>query len=508
MMVRVKQRLVWPFLAAICMVCPTALGVPDALLRAVPADAWLALMIDPAAQPPRAGGEGGGGGALNAAAFLFDQARRMGLTAEVDPELTAAMEIVGSMPVVVRQPFAVCVLGASAKPLSGGGYRLAELRAALIAHTRGRNDAIEARIQHLLARYLNTDVATYDAFTADGVTVHRVLDRRLPDWAQIRWGAVGDHYVFALGPGVFERVAAAIEAGRHGAPSLMDDAWFASAHRRCRGTSAVAEWTVHLDAIRTSLEPIMRGQSGRVVAGLGLGDLERGVWTLGSEGRAVEAYAVLREHNPEGPALDRFSTICRQPDGEWIDRVVPAQARRFAVIEQSARDLVVRGRDAYLASRSQSARANLRRMWARVEQETGVSVERDLLSQLGQRIIIHDDPPAAFGGLSIPLARTVLIEISGSSLAVRTALDRLLRRWQQHLDRPSPDWASLALHHADDGVWYLQAGLYGPALAVTARWIVIGHSPFAVRQNVAFLEGRTPPGTLPQAELRGEQPAP
>ena len=76
----------------------------------------------------------------------------------------------------------------------------------------------------------------------------------------------------------------------------------------------------------------------------------------------------------------------------------------------------------------------------------------------------------------------------------RSGLDRLLERYRQHLasasGRPGgePGWFDWQLKHDPDGVWYLQAGIYGPALAVTEQWIVISYSPVAVRQNLAYLK--------------------
>ena len=207
---------------------------------------------------------------------------------------------------------------------------------------------------------------------------------------------------------------------------------------------------------------LMAGKPEQVLAGLGLGDVERGLWTIGvsgdSDGRAVEAYAFLRDADG-----DELVPICGLPDTgvRRIEVPIPPKASRYAVIRYSPRRLVLQVRDAYLASRSPSAQRNLREMWTRVEAEADVSVDRDLLMQLGPRLVIHEYPPH-------PLV---------------------------------PDWTSLRLEHASDGVWYLQAGLYGPALAVTDRWVIISYSPVAVRQNIAFLEARpNEDGDLPGPE--------
>jgi hypothetical protein len=53
------------------------------------------------------------------------------------------------------------------------------------------------------------------------------------------------------------------------------------------------------------------------------------------------------------------------------------------------------------------------------------------------------------------------------------------------------------LRHDPDGVWYLHFGLEGPAIAVADRHLVISFSPAALRQNLAYLRTRTPPGPSP-----------
>jgi hypothetical protein len=488
----IPPRRGWLTILVIGITLQTARAVEPALLRAVPAGAWVVITADGWGTAEGGADPGSGSQALDAAFFVLEQARRIGLTSNADPEVRAVIDVIGSLPVAMRRSYALCLLGAAARPLSGGGNRLADLRGAVILHTCGDNAAIEARIQHLLNTYVNDQVAQCDTVSRDGLTSHRLIDRRLPQWAQIQWGAVDDYYVLALGSGAFGQIVETIR-GEH--VDLAGDDWFRSAHERCRGDQASAEWTIRFDSIAERLEPVMAGKPNEVISGLGLGRVQRGLWTVGSRGRAVEAYAVLR--TAEG---DDFVPICRVPNAASVKALVPPQATRYAVIDYSARQLVLRARDAYLASRSPSAQANLREMWTRIEAETDVSVDRDLLTQLGQRIVIHDYPPHPLG---LPLLRTILVEISGSSLAVRSSLDRLLSRYQQHLARPSADWSSLTLVHAPDGVWYLQAGLYGPALAVTDRWIVIGYSPVAVRQNLAFLDPRIETA----ATQRGPAPA-
>jgi hypothetical protein len=221
-----------------------------------------------------------------------------------------------------------------------------------------------------------------------------------------------------------------------------------------------------------------------VLDGLGLGEVDRGVWALGSAERAVQAYAVLRRGD-----RDDFVVICRPAADAGTLKTIPPEAGRYAIIDHQPADLVGWARDGYLASRSPSTRQRLRRMWDQVEQDAGVRLERDLLSQLGSPVVMHDYPRHA---LNIPLAGTIVVPIAGSPSAVRDSVEGLLRRSQEHLNGPDSGWPLLQLRRADDGVWYLQAGLCGPAVGTSDHFLVISYSPSAVRQNLAHFEATGP----------------
>ena len=64
--------------------------------------------------------------------------------------------------------------------------------------------------------------------------------------------------------------------------------------------------------------------------------------------------------------------------------------------------------------------------------------------------------------------------------------------WQYYMYKPPATRpASLLtprLNRAPDGIWFLQLGLIGPAVAVAAEWIIISYSPHAVRTNLEHLQ--------------------
>ena len=96
---------------------------------------------------------------------------------------------------------------------------------------------------------------------------------------------------------------------------------------------------------------------------------------------------------------------------------------------------------------------------------------------------------------------TVLFEIDGSPDRVRKTLDRVMLWCADRLrgGDSAKESTSLAdvflprLHRTGDGIWYLQVGIQGPAVSVIDKWVVIGFSPQAVRQNVEFIVSRRKP---------------
>jgi hypothetical protein len=103
--------------------------------------------------------------------------------------------------------------------------------------------------------------------------------------------------------------------------------------------------------------------------------------------------------------------------------------------------------------------------------------------------VLFDYPPHP---LEIPFALTVAIEIDDPK-AVRTAIDALLESWGRYLDeraeRNKTTLVRLKVKRAEDGVWFLQAGILGPALKVTERYVVLSWSPEALRAALLRMPG-------------------
>ncbi len=103
-----------------------------------------------------------------------------------------------------------------------------------------------------------------------------------------------------------------------------------------------------------------------------------------------------------------------------------------------------------------------------------------MFDHLGRPFIIHDYPKHP---LRLPLTRTILVRVDGDAAELRRSIDGLLSSIQKSFLEDS--WYKLK--RDDDGMWSLQLGVLAPAMMVTDEWLVVSHSPFAVRKNIDML---------------------
>lgn len=445
----------------------------------VPRDAIVAVMLN--APGPREPGPQGAWG-ISLAALLLQQARQSGWASDGSGATAILVDALASLPLAGRYPVAVTLFEARATKSPSGSRRLAGLRAAIILRTGDESGPVAHRVQELLNLHSDKQHSKIVKRRIDELTWYELSDTRLPEWAILEWGPVDGFYVAAIGQGTWTAVARMLRGEN---PSLRADSWFQASHTACRGADAYLEVYLNAEALRTQLGEVMEGTPEQVATALGLGGVQRGLWAVGRVDRFVTASCVLR--TADG---DRHIPITVLPsECPRAAEAVPAEATTCAILRCRPKDLILQARDAYLASQREPARQRWMRLWDEHVAGPDWSVQADLLDQLGDSIVIHNDPPHPLG---IPLLCTILVEIDGSADRVSTSMDRLFAALAEYLGASGPEAEAgvfePVLRQAPDGVWYLQMGLYGPALAVTDRWVVIGYAPDAVRQNVAFLK--------------------
>ncbi|HEY3241921.1 MAG TPA: hypothetical protein VGM03_01095 [Phycisphaerae bacterium] len=460
---------------------PAAWAIPPELVEYVPADAVVAVLTD------GSGSREGADPTPNLAVLLASRIREMGLIPDGSGATGLFVDIAAALPAVIRHPWAITLLEIASTPSGEGARHLADLRGGLIVLTRGENEELERQIRRALATYTTSEFSKLSERQVGDSTVYELRDSRMPEWALLSWGRVGDAYVVTLGAGSFDRIVASPRGSGHLVrESLLARAeWLARARRECHSTAAAVEWTVDFDGLRRQLENAApHTVFDRALSAFGLNETDRALWTVGALGREITCYTLARVGD-----ADRFSVVAgpeiRNP---LPSQFIPPEASTFAVFDHRPATLLRRLAAGYLATCRDEWRDKLRDNWERLQGRTGVDFQRDVLDQLGDRIVVHTWPPHPLG---IALLCTVELEIDGSAERLRRALDVLLGEYGQYLQEghsaAAGDPFSMRIKRDEDGVWYLQAGIYGPALKVTQHWLVISFAPQAVRQNAAYL---------------------
>lgn len=405
---------------------------------------------------------------------LLDQAQALGLFGAVDEATRPWLDAVTAVSHLTEYPHAVLLFDVAATPRDDGGHELSGLSGGIMVET-GRDAApLHRLVQHLLDTYTNAEHSTLTMERLGTQTWMTLRDRRLPDWVVIRWAVIDDRYVIALGKDALQRVMDTLDAT---APSLGKDDWFQSASRALN-TSTASFWFYGRPAdLRRRVDAPLGRKISDVLTSLRFGDVSRGLWITRREGRALTMGAFLRrgqtdEH--ERIADRRFRRRLR-------DGVIPEAATRYAIVDCNPVGVTRGVSRAYLSSRSPDKSERLRASWRRVQQTSGVDIERDILTRLAHTVVIHDHPPHP---LNLPGVRTILLGVARDPEGLRANLDTLLTYVRDVLIPPG----LFQLRRTDDGIWHVLYGINGPALTVLDRWVVVGFTPAAVREVRALLQ--------------------
>jgi len=448
-------------------------AVPPELVQAVPHDVTAAYFWQGSLKEQ---GATGGQGVSELAAVVIDGALRIGALSMVDPALRAWIDGVAAGVVASRFPAVVVLFDTRVERTKRGGHQYADLHAALVMLTRKNNEDVERRIRHLLTSYTNQEETTLETRKEHGRVRFALHDRRLPEWTRFEWGAVGDYYLVSVGVGSFDRVIGALA---HRGTSLAHSPWVKRAARKLSLTRSAIALYLRPGSLVLDADTEFRDQLDRARRALRLMGTQRSLVTLRRQNRIITVQVINDRGN-----RDEFQTLA---GGDWARKVepklVPFEATRFTVIPWNAPALLHAVQNTVLALRSPRNQARLRRFWRTVETESGVSFERDIAARLGDLLIIHNAPRHP---LNLPLAWTYVMPIRGESAPVRERLDTVLTYARDHT---VPD-AIFRLRRDPDGVWYLFAGLTGPALGVGKHDVVLSFSPTAVRDYLDRTDAR------------------
>lgn len=445
------------------------------LPQTVPADAVVAYFVTPPEAPTPTGSLHS---SLGLAALLADQAQSLGLLSKIDATTRAWIDTLSAASVLLNYPHAAALFDIKAESLEGGGHKLAGIRAALVIATNGDSSRIEQRIQHLLNTYTNSEATQLVQEARGDAVVYTLSDRRLPGWCVLRWGPIGNHYVISIGEGTYERIHKTL-AGE--APAIASDSWFAAGFERTSAKSAFFTLFARFDRIDFSADSQLAQKVGAVRRTLNFQTVDRGIWTVGFDGRAVDARALVRRADQNELSAITLPSLRGVP----IDELIPPQATAYAIFDASPRTALDASCELYLAVRAADTQEETRAYWRNLQEKSGIDIHRDIVAHLARGAVMHNHPPHP---LRLPLAWTFVARVTDDPKAVRDSIDALCKTWQSELRGTG----TVRLRPAPDGVWFLDLGIPGPAVGMRGPWIVVSYSPFAVRENLTFLAGPLP----------------
>lgn len=478
---RTPSRATDIFLAilSVCSAAAPAIAAPQShpVLAAIPADAILVIHgTPPPLSRPAAGSQPAAPDALATIAGMLNVAGLLSGQGQVFADLA------GWLPLFARNEFAVALLDATATAAppsattSQPSLRLDQLQLGVVIRTGGDNREVAAALNGLVSKYTNNELARLAPVRAGPFDGQSLGDSRLPGWAVWEWAEMHDLFVIAFGAGTLNRMAGAITAPRL---SLEQDAWYARAHAACGGPSAWFEIYLNHRQAETRLPEELLQRVRAVRAALDSDAVARDLWAIRTSGRIWSIDRYERTGN-----LDSAHRFGR--DGAAVNgylRFIPPGARHFAILNAPLRTLVETIPRAILAAQSERGAAAMRRWWKRTEADLGVDIDGEIVDRLGNEVILFDYPPHPLG---IPLALTIAVPIRDSE-QVRKAIGAAFDAWERRLSRRgiSPLFRA-SIQKTDDGMWYIQAGIVGPATAVTDGFIVISWSPQALREVLPF----------------------
>ncbi len=445
---------------------------------AIPADA-LAIYVSRPHEPT------GRPSALSGVLSLVGSARTLGLIPEKG-RLPA--DIAACVPVVLDRPFALALLDLRLQKVYGVSVRPHSLQVALVIFTGADAAPVRDHIRRFILAHTNSEMTTVieETWHSEGgaaIPFHRLVDARLPEWAEWAWAELDDRVIVTLGAGAMRRMLA-VQSGDE--PALRADDWFARARADCRVADAWLWWSIRSDVLRDRFAEVTPVRAHDVCEELGLLGQSRTLWSIVWSSRALAAYKAREIER--GYALERISDPHAIPPE--TARLVPPDAERFAVVRFNAAEWLPRLARAYVDARRVDLQRQIWQWWAQMQADLGVDVQRELLAPLGETVVLHSHPRHPLG---LPIFMTVVLRIEGDPLQYERTLLRVLG----HLaaaSRPRPDGShglpllGLRVGRTPDNIWYVQSGLFVVAgIAREREHLIVSYSPEAVRQNIEFL---------------------
>ena len=462
----------------------------EKILSAIPADA-LAIYY---CQPPTTDKSFGSGlaGVLGAASAL-------GVFGQEQQILADAVSVVLELS---KHPHAIVLTDIASKRLGEGSFGLDHFSAGVIVDVPPTYVNMLSLLKQIIDHYYTLENAQI-VWIGEGATQRqRLTVSGPPDWAFWEWGWAGDLFVFAVGPGAYDRIAERIIQQT---PTSVPVRSLAAEQIVRTANAKDAElnhrlWLGYfsIERIAKKLAHVLGQHFDRAVATLKLDGVNEVVFSAGYRGRAF----ISRLYLGRPKRLDTRTLTWAIEENDPRAPLIPAAARTYAHGLADISATVEWAVGSYLSTRNPKREAELTENYSRVLTESGLSdTYRDLFDHLGPTFIVHDWPIHPFNW---PTAKTLLIQYDGSE-AVQNNLPRILAVWRKLLimkDSPqattkgsdenttwTKDLFSLRLDRTDDKIWFLHIG---PLVLVAGgrsdSYLVFSWSVRAVQENLALLK--------------------
>ncbi|MCH7870207.1 MAG: hypothetical protein IID33_00765 [Planctomycetes bacterium] len=391
----------------------------------------------------------------------------------LEGEVLIWLRLAEAMGQMTRYPHAIALIDARARRVGRDGRRVDRLKVVLVVKTGGDSSPFRRTIQKIVNEQTDADSARLRRAKIGDWLFQTLRDSRLPKWAEISWGDMGEFFVVTLGEDVWADVAD-VALGK--APALGRDEWLRGVRgkRRLKPTIEAFE---DFKAIRERLDPLVDGRASEFLSAWNASTIDRCHWAVGFENRGLFC---ITSFVRGGRKAER---ILAHPSfgNAALREAIPSEVN-YAIFRVSPRRMIPMLVESLIATRNQKTRDNLHKQWELIQQHREFDAQRDLLDNLGDHIVLHNYPPHP---LNIPLTVTILFEIRKEPQLVRETIDKMCRGWKAGLEQTAERTGVpnlLSLRHDDDGVWYLQIGfIAGPAWTVTDRFVITSWSPAALR---------------------------
>lgn len=430
-------------------------------------------------------------------------------------------DIVSGIVAVGKFPHAVFLLDVRAKKLAPGSFTLDGLSLGVTVEAPEKDQPeLLALLKRTLDHYFTAENAKI-AWIGEGPARRQKLDAKsFPHWCCWEWGSVGNTFIFAVGPGAYDRILDTLrpKTAKTEAESLHTNVLIelSKTHDADLDRRFVMVY-LNVSALTDGLRPVMEDTYDQVLASFSATRLDQFLYSAGFTKRAYIS-KVYTTHTDDDKAMVGLLTGDFAP-GDPRARAVPPPATTYGIGYTDISKAIGYIVDTYLASRNATYHAKLTRNYARLAREAGLGdVHEILFSHFGNQamVIVHDWPRHPLG---LPYAKTLLIQHDHTP-GFKDTWNKVLGTWQmmiRSMARPENDprksdnktsaWETLfdlQLDRTADDVWFLHVGpLVLLAAGMDDNFLVLSYSIPAVQANLQYLKA-----TFPAASRPATRPAP